>query len=99
MEGIKPNQYTFSAVLGALASEGMVETGVQVHCSIVKFGFQTRTVVCNYLISMYLKSGMGKDGRLVFDGMETKNAVTWNCMISGYVTNGLIWKLSKHSTT
>ncbi|KAG4138092.1 hypothetical protein ERO13_D07G113000v2 [Gossypium hirsutum] len=89
MEGIKPNPYTFAAVLGALASEGMVEKGVQVHCLIVKLGFKTVTFVSNSLISMYLRSGMGKDARLVFDGMATKNAVTWNCMISGFVTNGL----------
>ena len=31
MEGIKPNPYTFAAVRGALACEGMVERGVQVH--------------------------------------------------------------------
>ncbi|KAK8562456.1 hypothetical protein V6N13_018947 [Hibiscus sabdariffa] len=89
MQGIKPNSFTFAAVLGALASGGMVENGAQVHCLIVKFGFETTTFVCNSLINMYLKSGMCKDARLVFDGMETKSAVTWNCMISGYVTNGL----------
>ncbi|XP_022755969.1 pentatricopeptide repeat-containing protein At2g27610 [Durio zibethinus] len=89
MEGIKPNPYTFAAVLGALACEGIVEKGVQVHSLIVKFGFETTNFVCNSLINMYLKSGMDKDARAIFDGMETKNAVTWNCMIAGYVTNGL----------
>ncbi|XVE59548.1 hypothetical protein DITRI_Ditri05aG0054700 [Diplodiscus trichospermus] len=88
-EGIKPNPYTFAAVLGALAYEGMAEKGVQVHSSIIKFGFETTIFVCNSLINMYLKSGMYNDARSFFDGMETKNAVTWNCMISGYVTNGL----------
>lgn len=89
MEGLKPNPYTFAAVLGSLANEGMVEKGVQVHGLIIKFGFQTTTFVCNSLINMYLKSRMDKYARAVFDGMETKSAVTWNCMIAGYVTNGL----------
>ncbi|XVF46893.1 hypothetical protein PTKIN_Ptkin03bG0064600 [Pterospermum kingtungense] len=89
MEGIKPNPYTFAAVLGSLANEGMVDMGVQVHSLIIKFGFQTTLFVCNSLINMYLKSGMDEDARAVFDGMETKSAVTWNCMIAGYVTNGL----------
>ncbi|XVF19735.1 hypothetical protein REPUB_Repub11eG0136500 [Reevesia pubescens] len=89
MEGIKPNPYTFAAVLGAVAYEGKVEKGFQVHSLIIKFGFERTIFVCNSLINMYLKSGMDKDARAVFDGIETKNAVTWNCMIAGYVTNGL----------
>ncbi|XP_021279350.1 pentatricopeptide repeat-containing protein At2g27610 [Herrania umbratica] len=89
IEGIKPNAYTLAALLGALADKGMVEKGVQVHSLIIKFGFEATIFVCNSVINMYLKSGLDKDARAVFDGMETKNAVTWNCMIAGYVTNGL----------
>ncbi|OMO89147.1 hypothetical protein COLO4_19916 [Corchorus olitorius] len=88
-EGIKPNQYTFATVLGALASEAMVEMGVQVHSLIIKFGFETAIFPCNALINIYLKSGMDKDAKAVFDVMDAKTAVTWNSMISGYVTNGL----------
>ncbi|XWS28589.1 hypothetical protein CRYUN_Cryun25bG0083300 [Craigia yunnanensis] len=57
MKGIKPNAFTFAAVLGALVYEGMVDKD--------------------------------KDASAVLDGMETKNAVKRNCMIAGYVTNGL----------
>ncbi|KAD4384301.1 hypothetical protein E3N88_24469 [Mikania micrantha] len=88
MEGIKPNPYTFATVLGALADRGAVVKGMQVHTMVVKFGFELTTYVCNSLISMYSKSGMIRCAKAVFDGMEVRNAVSWNGMIAGLVTNG-----------
>ncbi|XP_038705817.1 pentatricopeptide repeat-containing protein At2g27610 [Tripterygium wilfordii] len=89
MEGIKPNPFTFAAILGALADKGMVERGVRVHAMVVKNGFDATRFVCNSLINMYLKSGMVRDARAVFDGMLDRDAVTWNGVITGYAMNGL----------
>ncbi|XP_052177521.1 pentatricopeptide repeat-containing protein At2g27610 [Diospyros lotus] len=88
-EGFTPNPFTFAAVLGALADDGAVNKGTQVHSMIVKNGFALTTVVGNSLINMYSKSGMIRDARAVFDNMENRDAVSWNCMITGFVTNGL----------
>ncbi|XP_057956404.1 pentatricopeptide repeat-containing protein At2g27610 [Malania oleifera] len=88
MEGIKPNAYTFAAVFGALASDGALERGIQVHTMVVKNGYEFTTPVGNSLISMYSKTGMIRDARAVFDGMESRNTVSWNGMIAGLVTNG-----------
>ncbi|KAI5666654.1 hypothetical protein M9H77_16507 [Catharanthus roseus] len=88
VEGVKPNPFTFSTVLGALADKGAVEKGVQVHTVIVKNGFESTTFVANSLINMYSKSGMVIEAKAVFDGLLSKNTVSWNGMISGLVTNG-----------
>lgn len=89
MEGIKPNPLTFSAVLGALADERVTITGLQIHTLVIKYGFELATFVSNSLLNLYLKGGMVIDARAIFDDMETKNAVTWNSIISGLVINGL----------
>lgn len=89
VEGIKPNSFTFSTVLGVLADEGIVATAVQVHTMVIKNGGEVVTSVCNALISMYLKSKMVRDARAVFDGMEDRDSITWNSMVAGYVTNEL----------
>lgn len=89
VEGIKPNQFTSATVLGALADDGMLEKGIQVHSMVIKNGFDSTTFVCNALINMYSKSGMVKDARAVFDGMETRDEVSWNGMVAGYLTNGI----------
>lgn len=89
VEGVKPNPFTLAAILGALADYGMVWKGVQVHAIIVKSGFESNIFACNSLINMYSKSGIVREARAVFDSMENRNAVTWNGMIAGYVTNGM----------
>lgn len=89
IEGIKPNPFTFAAVLGALANSGSVEKGIQVHTMVIKNGFELTTYVGNSLVNMYSKSGMVIDARAVFDDMEIKDVVSWNGMIAGFVTNGL----------
>ncbi|KAJ6739345.1 hypothetical protein OIU74_004165 [Salix koriyanagi] len=89
VEGIKPNPFTFSAVIGGLTDEGMVEAGIQVHTMVIKNGFGVATYASNSLMNMYFKSGMIRDARAVFDSMTDRNAVSWNSMVAGLVTNGL----------
>ncbi|XP_010557403.1 PREDICTED: pentatricopeptide repeat-containing protein At2g27610 [Tarenaya hassleriana] len=88
-EGIWPNPFTFAAVLGVLGAEGMVERGVQVHCVVIKNGFDRATPVSNSLINLYLKFGMVRKARIMFDKTYVKSVVTWNSMISGYAAIGL----------
>ncbi|KAJ9555522.1 hypothetical protein OSB04_010136 [Centaurea solstitialis] len=88
VEGIKPNPFTFATILGALADNGAIVKGMQVHTMVVKFGFELTTYVCNSLISMYSRSGMIQSAIAVFDGMEVRDAVSWNGMIAGLVANG-----------
>lgn len=87
-EGYMPNQYTVSTVIAALANEGKVDIGMQIHAMVVKHGFEAVTPVCNSLINMYSRSGMLRDARAIFDEMENKDSVSWNSMIAGHVTNG-----------
>ncbi|PSR89868.1 Pentatricopeptide repeat-containing protein [Actinidia chinensis var. chinensis] len=88
-EGFKPNPLTFATVFGTLADDGAIDKGIQVHCMVVKNGFESTTFVSNSLINMYSKSGMVRDARAVFDNMENRNAVSWNAMVAGFVSNGL----------
>lgn len=94
-EGIKPNGLTFSTVFGSLASADMVEKGIQLHALVIKTGLESTTSVGNSLVNMYSKWGMINCAIAVFDDMEIKNAVSWNGMIAGFVTNGLDLKALK----
>ncbi|KAK7261224.1 hypothetical protein RIF29_27529 [Crotalaria pallida] len=87
VEGYMPNQYTVSTIIAALANEGGVGIGIQVHAIVVKHGFEGVTPVCNSLMNMYSKSGMLGNGIAIFDNMEDKDSVSWNSMIAGHVTN------------
>ncbi|KAG9155677.1 hypothetical protein Leryth_003954 [Lithospermum erythrorhizon] len=88
VEGTKPNPFTFATLLAALADEGDVEKGKQLHSMIVKYGFESTVFVGNSLIFLYTKSGFFQEGRAVFDGLDEKSPVSWNSMIAGLLTNG-----------
>ncbi|KAF5193562.1 Pentatricopeptide repeat-containing protein [Thalictrum thalictroides] len=88
MEGIKPNYFTFATVLAA-SYGNTVEKGMQIHCQIIKLGYETNTFVCNSLVNMFSKSGLVQYARRIFESMENRNAVSWNGMIAGLVQNGL----------
>ncbi|KAL8057811.1 hypothetical protein ABFX02_04G207700 [Erythranthe guttata] len=88
-EGVEPNPFTFATVLGALADEGELDAGAQVHSMVIKSGFDSIRVVGNSLVSLYSKSGMTKEAIYVFDSTECRDSVSWNGMIAGLITNGL----------
>ncbi|WCJ41802.1 Pentatricopeptide repeat-containing protein At2g27610 [Euphorbia peplus] len=87
-DGVMPNPFTYATVFGAVADLGMVDTGVQLRAMVIKNGFEANVYVCNALISMYSKSRMIGDAKGVFDGMVTRNNVSWNSIVSGYIRNG-----------
>lgn len=87
--GVKPNPLTFVTVFGAIAHRGSAEEGSQIHNMALKSGYESSAFVCNSIINMYSKSGAIKRASLVFDGLENKDMVTWNSLISGCVTNGV----------
>ncbi|KAL5974638.1 hypothetical protein ACLOJK_031308 [Asimina triloba] len=87
-ENIKPNPFTFTSVLAALAAQGAYEEGTQVHVQAIKFGCDSTVSVGNSLINMYSKSGFVREAWALFERMENPNEVSWNGMISGLLSNG-----------
>ncbi|XP_031486020.1 pentatricopeptide repeat-containing protein At3g09040, mitochondrial isoform X1 [Nymphaea colorata] len=83
-----PNQFTFALVLSACARLGMVGLGMQVHCSVVKTGFEFNPFCEGSLIDMYCKCNYINDARLLFDKITRPDTVSWTAMISGYVQVG-----------
>ncbi|XWS29973.1 hypothetical protein CRYUN_Cryun24cG0077200 [Craigia yunnanensis] len=48
----------------------------------------TDVSVCNALLSFYLRVGCMDKAELVFQKMESRDLVSWNAIIAGYVANG-----------
>lgn len=85
-----PNHFVFTAVARAIASAPQHLTlGQNLHAHIIKSGFLPRNIVVETaLLNLYSKCGVVECARLVFDEMSSRNLVTWNSVISGYVQNG-----------
>lgn len=88
-DGLKPDKYTYSCILKACATEGAVWQGKLVHDRIVRCGFESNIVVVNTLIDMYGKCGCVGEACKVFDGLLSRDVVSWGTIIARCVQHGL----------
>lgn len=58
--------------------------GSEVHCTVLKLGFNENPCIQNSLLSMYCICGFLPIARNLFDEMSTRSLLSWNIMISGY---------------
>ncbi|XP_040380736.1 pentatricopeptide repeat-containing protein At2g03880, mitochondrial isoform X2 [Oryza brachyantha] len=84
-DGVAPNMYTFSSVLGACSTPRMLTA---LHGSIVKVGLDSDVFVRSSLIDVYMKLGDLDGGRRVFDEMVTHDLIVWNSVIAGFAQSG-----------
>ncbi|CBI19832.3 unnamed protein product, partial [Vitis vinifera] len=96
--GFRPDNFTFTSVLGALALIVEDEKQCQqIHCAVVKSGSGFVTSVLNALLSVFVKcassplvssSSLMAAARKLFDEMTERDELSWTTMIAGYVRNG-----------
>lgn len=83
-EGLKGDEFTFSSLLNSCGNLGSSEMRKQIHGLVVKQSFDLDVLVATSLVDTYAKNGNIDDACRVFDGMTTKNVVSWNTMIVGH---------------
>ncbi|WVZ92277.1 hypothetical protein U9M48_038355 [Paspalum notatum var. saurae] len=60
--------------------------GLEIHAYAYRHGFECDTSVCNALMAMYARRDEISLADKIFQGMNDKDAVSWNTMISSYAT-------------
>lgn len=91
-EGIQVDHFTFPFVVKACSALFALVEGEKIHSRIIKMGFDTDLFICNSLIVMYSKLCCIEKSEKIFEDMPIKDLVSWNSMISGYVSVGDSWK-------
>ncbi|KAM6564963.1 hypothetical protein CsatB_024961 [Cannabis sativa] len=95
-ENVKPDNFTFTSVLSALALVVDDDTHCQqMHCAVVKSGTELVTSVLNALISVYVNCASSlstslsfllmASARKLFNEMPERDEYTCTTMITGYV--------------
>ncbi|KAL2348638.1 hypothetical protein Fmac_002638 [Flemingia macrophylla] len=88
MSGFFPNSYTFVPLIASFAKMGCIDSGRECHAQATKNGVDSVLQVQNSLIHMYASCGCVQVARLLFDGMLSRDLVSWNSMIDGYMGVG-----------
>uniref|UniRef100_A0A1D1YD09 Pentatricopeptide repeat-containing protein At3g24000, mitochondrial n=1 Tax=Anthurium amnicola TaxID=1678845 RepID=A0A1D1YD09_9ARAE len=86
--GLKPNQFTFASLLKASGAVQSDEPGRQIHVFCIKCGCDLNVYVGSSLLDMYARRGDIEAACLVFDSLDSKNEVSWNALIAGFVRKG-----------
>ncbi|KAJ0989679.1 hypothetical protein J5N97_008035 [Dioscorea zingiberensis] len=87
---VAPNRITISTLLILSSSWSLIGLGRQIHCQIVKYGFNSYVFVGSPLVDMYSKIGILHEAKRVFDELKEKNVVMYNTMITGFLRCGMV---------
>ncbi|KAI5081248.1 hypothetical protein GOP47_0004431 [Adiantum capillus-veneris] len=86
---IYPGKYASVALLKACAKLKYIERGQELYGEIVKMGCDDDLFAYNSLLDMYAKGGRLAEAQDLFDMLPTRDIVSWNCLVSGYLEHGL----------
>lgn len=83
-EGVKPNHFTYSAILTVQHTVFVSE----MHAEVIKTNYEKSSSVGTALLDAYVKLGNINDAVKVFEIIETKDLMAWSAMLSGYAQTG-----------
>ncbi|XP_010498396.1 PREDICTED: pentatricopeptide repeat-containing protein At1g19720-like isoform X2 [Camelina sativa] len=83
-----PNSVTILSLLPACANLLGTKMVREIHGCVLRRNLDAIHAVKNALTDTYAKSGDIGYSRTIFNGMETKDIITWNSLIGGYVLHG-----------
>ncbi|KAK3137949.1 hypothetical protein QOZ80_5AG0362480 [Eleusine coracana subsp. coracana] len=89
MEGVRPNEFTYSVVLNSCAGLAALRNGNALGACALKTGHWRYLPVGNALVNMYSKSGSIKDAWKIFLSMPYRDVISWNLIVTGFAHHGL----------
>lgn len=84
MSPLKPDQYTFAAVISAMDVYLASDYGKPLHAQVTKTGFENSVFVGTTLVSVYFKNGESEAAQKVFYSISEKDVVLWTEMITSH---------------
>ncbi|KAF6171354.1 hypothetical protein GIB67_009495 [Kingdonia uniflora] len=86
-KSVKPDHFTFTILLKGCTQLPAPQFGKQLHCQVIKNGFEFSSFIRSKLVHLYALLGWISDARKIFDTTTELNVVTWNSLLKGYANN------------
>ncbi|KAK8959898.1 Pentatricopeptide repeat-containing protein [Platanthera guangdongensis] len=81
-------QLSIASIIIACSQLHLLHQGKLIHSLVVKTGFDADTVIATALLEMYGNCDDIESAKQVFGEIETKDLISWNCLVSMCVQNG-----------
>ncbi|KAK8658841.1 hypothetical protein V6N13_029060 [Hibiscus sabdariffa] len=79
---------TLLLIVSASSHMKYLKCGKSIHCLSIKLGMLWDCNLCNAVLDMYAKCGDLSSSQSMFTWMETRDVITWNSMVNGFLYNG-----------
>ncbi|XP_052877227.1 putative pentatricopeptide repeat-containing protein At5g37570 [Gossypium arboreum] len=83
------DDFTFPFVIKACSALGASGIGQQIHCVVLRKGYERNVVIMTSFIDFYARNVDIGIARKLFDRISDPDLVSWNALLSGYCFNGL----------
>ncbi|KAI8031008.1 Pentatricopeptide repeat-containing protein [Camellia lanceoleosa] len=84
MSFVKPDEYTFAAIISATRTFLSSEYGKPLHAQVIKTGYELSVYVGSTLISMYFNNSETNSAQKIFSSILEKDVILWTEMITGH---------------
>ncbi|XP_010259136.1 PREDICTED: pentatricopeptide repeat-containing protein At2g22410, mitochondrial-like isoform X2 [Nelumbo nucifera] len=88
LTNLEPDEAVFVSVLCACAHLGALDIGIWIHRYLDRIGLPLTIRLGTALIDMYARCGNLDIAKKLFDGMQQRDTICWNAMISGVAVHG-----------
>ncbi|KNA11786.1 hypothetical protein SOVF_131920 [Spinacia oleracea] len=94
IQGVIPDEFTFTSVLKACSTLGAISGGSQTHAALVTRGFPVyaQTALVGALIDLYVRCGCLVEAQKLFDHIEDRSVISWASLVLGYAQEGYLLK-------
>ncbi|KAK3042281.1 hypothetical protein RJ639_001876 [Escallonia herrerae] len=86
--GVTPNSVTILSILPACANLVAAKKVREIQCCVLRRNLDSEMSVLNSLIDTYAKAGNVVYSKSIFDRLLTKDIISWNTMMTGFVLHG-----------
>ncbi|KAL5199575.1 hypothetical protein ABZP36_020778 [Zizania latifolia] len=93
LAGLQFDLVTLISLISSLSAAEDTKIGESVHSLAVKSGCSLDVPVANALITMYTNCGIIQAGERLFDSLSSRNAISYNALMTGYRKNNLSGKI------
>ncbi|XP_078440517.1 putative pentatricopeptide repeat-containing protein At3g49142 [Wolffia australiana] len=82
--GLRPDGFAAVAAVSAAAGLGDLPLLGSLHGSALRLGLDRETAFCNSLVHAYARVGALPQARKLFDGMPSRDAISWGSILHAY---------------